>query len=513
MFNIKKSIQQFYPEKQWRGAVAQLIVALLICFYIYSDTVASITGIWWRSETFAHGALIIPFTLYMIWLRRDRLVNLYPAKWWPGLILLCMAMLSWLLGSVVDVQVLQQLSLLGMVWSLIVIFLGDKVVRRIAYPLAFLFFAIPVGEGLIPYLMDFTAYFTVSALKISGFPVLWEGMSFSIPSGNFQVATACSGVRYLFASLTLGSLFAYINYQSPWRRIVFILFSIILPIIANGLRAYGIVLIAHFSDMKYAVGFDHIIYGWLFFGLIMFVLFYIGSLWRENAQPFISDASIVTVPKVSPSYEISVIAVTVVIMVFGPMWKSHVLNISPPSLEMNIALPQTLSKWNQVAWNGTDWRPDFKGANKVIKQKYVHNNKTIMIYIATYVKESQGAELINQDNVLFDGNDWTKVAGRSLAISNAASGLNVSETIVKHGSIKRILLSWYEINGLSITNIYKGKLYQALLRLQGKFNGGSMIAIAMDVDSDVPVDDRELINFVKNNNVAIQTYLQKSIIE
>ena len=57
------------------------------------------------------------------------------------------------------------------------------------------------------------------------------------------------------------------------------------PVIANGLRAYMIVMIGHLSGMKLAVGVDHIIYGWLFFGLVMFLMFWIGNFWREDESP------------------------------------------------------------------------------------------------------------------------------------------------------------------------------------------------------------------------------------
>ncbi len=91
---------------------------------------------------------------------------------------------------------------------------GNDVTRRILYPLAFLFFAVPAGDFLMPTLMDHTADFTVMALRLSGVPVFREGNYFTIPSGNWSVVEACSGLRYLIASITLGVLFAYLNYRA-----------------------------------------------------------------------------------------------------------------------------------------------------------------------------------------------------------------------------------------------------------------------------------------------------------
>ena len=66
---------------------------------------------------------------------------------------------------------------------------------------------------------------------------------------------------------------------------LFVALSVIVPIIANGMRAYMIVMIAHLSDMKLALGVDHLIYGWVFFGIVMLLLFWIGSFWREIPAP------------------------------------------------------------------------------------------------------------------------------------------------------------------------------------------------------------------------------------
>ena len=93
---------------------------------------------------------------------------------------------------------------------------------------------------------------------------------------------ACSGVRYLIASVMVGTLFAYLTYQSLARRIAFVAVSFLVPVLANWLRAYMIVMLGHLSGNKLAVGVDHLIYGWVFFGVVMLLMFWIGARWRED---------------------------------------------------------------------------------------------------------------------------------------------------------------------------------------------------------------------------------------
>ena len=139
--------------------------------------------------------------------------------------------------------------------------------------------------------MEHTADFTVAALRLTGIPVYREGQFFTIPTGSWSVVEACSGLRYLIASVTVGVLYAYLTYRSPARRAAFVAASIVVPIVANWVRAYMIVMIGHLSGMKYAVGVDHLIYGWVFFGIVMLLLFWIGSFWREDVAPAAAAAA------------------------------------------------------------------------------------------------------------------------------------------------------------------------------------------------------------------------------
>ena len=153
-----------------------------------------------------------------------------------------------IVAALTDVLELQQMALVEMATAIVWEVLGTEIARALVFPLGYLFFAVPLGEGLVPYLMDFTADFTVKALQFSGVPVYREALYFSIPSGNFEVVKACSGIRYLIASVALGTLYAYISYRSVSRRLLFIALAVLVPIVANGVRAYGIVMLAHLRN-------------------------------------------------------------------------------------------------------------------------------------------------------------------------------------------------------------------------------------------------------------------------
>ena len=99
----------------------------------------------------------------------------------------------WLLGELATVGVVSQFAFTTMLVLAVPAVLGFVVARRITFPLAFLYFAVPFGEFALPHLMEWTANFTILGLRLSGIPVYREGLNFVIPSGNWSVVEACSG--------------------------------------------------------------------------------------------------------------------------------------------------------------------------------------------------------------------------------------------------------------------------------------------------------------------------------
>ncbi|MFZ2387902.1 MAG: exosortase A, partial [Polaromonas sp.] len=287
-YALKRSSQLTQP---WRQAFPPLILLLVWTLFLYRDTAIAMVTIWERSETFTHGFLVPPIVFWLIW-RQRKVIAVQPlqAALWP-LLPVASAALVWLLGELTAVNAVTQLAFVALLVLTVPAVMGVSVARLIIFPLGFLFFAVPIGEFVMPQLMEWTADFTVFALRLSGVPVYREGLQFVIPSGNWSVVEACSGVRYLIASITVGTLFSYLNYNSTKRRILFVIVSILVPIVANWLRAYMIVMLGHFSGNRIATGVDHLIYGWVFFGIVIMLMFIIGARWSEPEKMLNVSAS------------------------------------------------------------------------------------------------------------------------------------------------------------------------------------------------------------------------------
>ena len=102
-------------DRGWRVALPLTGAAIVLILAVYWRTAESIVAIWWRSETFAHGFLILPISLFLIWTRRRQLAKLVPVPDYLGLVLLASAGLAWLVAAAGQVQVVQQYALVAMI--------------------------------------------------------------------------------------------------------------------------------------------------------------------------------------------------------------------------------------------------------------------------------------------------------------------------------------------------------------------------------------------------------------
>jgi exosortase A len=472
------------PVLQWRFMAILTLAVIATILVIYQQTVLSTVAIWLRSETFTHGFFIFPISAYLIWMKRKSLAVIAPCPDYRGLLAMAGLGFGWLLADAGSVQVVAQLCLVAMIPVAIWIMLGLQVARAITFPLGFLFFAVPFGEFLIPPLMDFTANFVVTALQTTGIPVYREGTFFTIPSGQWSVVEGCSGLRYLIASFTLGTLYGYLTYRSNKRRLIFAALSLIVPIFANGMRAYMIVMIAHLSDMQLALGVDHYIYGWVFFGIVMTLLFWIGAFWREDQPDHQRQENriIVNTTRGTITRRGFVMAglITIMVAALWPAYAAYLDNRQIKTDGLMIKLPESNQGWNLQATPLTDWQPHYVGTHAHAMRTYRKDNKIISVYLGYYRTQRQDAELINSQNYMIQQKNpvWSNVGEALRKISLHDKNELIQQTLLRAPNNRLLIWSWNSMGGIYTINPYLAKLILAKAKLFGQRDDGAVIIIA-----------------------------------
>ena len=474
------------PAAQARASIVALAVALLAPILLFYGTAASMVGIWNSSETFAHGYVILPVSLWLIWRQRAWFAHIPARPWWPGLALMAGAGAAWLAGRMGDVGVVMQYAFVAMMPLAALTLLGPRLAAKFTFPLLFLLFAVPFGEVFVGPLIQHTADFTVWAVQATGIPVLRNGTRFELPTGSWSVVEACSGIRYLISSITLGCLYAYLTYQSNLRRAVFIGMAIVVPIVANWLRAYGIVMIGHTSGMELATGVDHLVYGWLFFGLIMFIMFWVGSYWREDDKPAVPVApqpgyATVAAPRVSPGPAKSLVPVAVAVVAVAAAWPAFAAfndraNHDPRPVALSV---QELA-W-PVAAGFPDWQVDYMEPDARVARAYRSpEGRPVLLQVLYYRNQNKQKGLISSVNRLAgEKSPFHQTAASQRTEQTGAGQLPLREAVL-HGPGGPLLV-WQVlwVDGRYTTSNVAGKLRQAQGKLQFRGDDGAMVAIAV----------------------------------
>jgi exosortase A len=470
----------------WRRHAFALLTVVAGIFVAYWPTAIQMAGTWMNSQTYAHAVTVPVIVAWLIWRARRTLLAEVPSASAPWIVPFAGCGVAWLCGQVATANVVSQLALVAMLVCAVACVLGTRVARRIAFPLAFLFFAVPVGDFLLPTLMQWTADFTVQALRLTGVPVYREGQEIVIPSGRWSIVEACSGIRYLIASLMVGTLYAYLHFQSNSRRLAFVGVAILIPIVANWLRAYMIVMLGHLSNNRLAIGVDHLIYGWLFFGFVMFLMFWGGSKWREPDRR--SGKSVFPAVAVKRRDAVGVVAALLLVLVV--LWPAglHMLEQRmEKSAGARVEPLSSIGAWRAQDGDVSSWIPVTNTPSSVVRQMFSNGQWKVGVYIAYFRHQSGQRKVVTSSNILADSvpserMPWAAVSKTPVALDAGAQGFTVIETrlVADEGRESLLAASWYWIDGRSTGNEYLAKLYTFLARMRGRDDGAIVIVYAKE---------------------------------
>jgi len=483
----------------WHRPLAAFVLLLVVILAAYWHSAWAMAMTWTRSETYAHGFVVPLITLWLVWRQRAVLAGMVPRPGSLAWLLMAGAAALWLAGDLVAVNAATQLALVSLIVLAVPAVLGWQVTRALAFPLAFLFFAVPIGDFLLPRMMEWTADFTVLALRASGIPVYREGLQFIIPSGAWSVVEACSGIRYLIASVTAGCLFAYLSYQSMLKRAVFIGVAIVVPLVANWVRAYLIVMLGHLSGNTIATGVDHLIYGWLFFGLVIGVMFLIGARWVDPPAP--APKAMALAQADAPRQATWLGLALALVVVLAPYGVHAMIGLTAQTAPVHLVQPQVAAPWTAAAQPPNTWVPMFRHASADLNMGLLDaQGRPAGLHISYYRQQDYERKLISSENVLVFSNDptWSRVTSGSTVVQLQGKPLQVESAVIRNntrgmaaGGERFLAWRFYWVHGVFTASDYVGKLQGALGRISGWGDDGANIVIYAPLSADMDAKGAE----------------------
>lgn len=486
-----------YRNWGWSGGLWLVLVAAL--GLVFADTMTAMFRTWLNSATFNHCILIPLIAAYLAWERREAfaLITPRPAPW--GLVFVFGAGVLWLMGNMVGAMVMQQFALVFMIQALALTLWGAAAARAMMLPLGYLLFMVPFGDFLVQPLQNVTADFSVWLLKAIGIPIFREGVFISTPTGEFHVAEACSGVRFLVAMLPLGVLLAAMAYRSLWRKAAIIAASVFIPIVANGIRAFGIIYIAYLTNNEYAVGVDHIIYGWIFFSFVTLLVIFVGMSFSDKPL----NAPVADFGWIKPDdaavdlKRLGLVAAAAFVLMLP--WTSLAARAAnTPGVALgDVFMPQPGGAWRAVDKTPV-WVPKFVGADHEFVSTYRRaDGAEVVFYFGYYESQHEDKELIQFGNGI-SPNRWDWNGSRQRTITLADQELSLSESDIADLRHYRRVWHWYWVGGHVTSSDYWAKFYHLLNRLQGNGDAAAVIALSTE-EGAVPDDASALLQDFLNH--------------
>jgi exosortase A len=480
----------------WRPAIVLIGIASLVFAAVFHRDISGAVRVWIDSTAYNHCFLILPLTAFLLWERRAVIASVSPQScFWP---LLLMPPLSavWLIAAVLDIQEGRQLALVAMFQVVVLVALGPRLFRLLLAPLLFLFFLVPSGAFLVPYLQKITADIAVAGLRLLQIPVFSDGLMIEIPEGTFEVAEACAGLRFLIASTVFGCFFAIIMYRSFVRRAVFIILSVAVPVAANGLRALGIILLAHIEGSAAAVEADHILYGWLFFTLVIIILMAIGMTFAQGIdRPALVRWS--GPSNASPLRFAVAIPAAVLLALSGPAYASRLEVLDPQSSLSRAEAPLVAAPWGIVADASPGWRPAVTGADReFIQQFQAPGFGSVIRYVALYQLSAIGNALTTSENRFADNQTWHAAEYGRSEISLAGTRTRVTTVEIVNGQRRRLVWSFYVVDGRIAAGLIETKLLKARAVLLDREPIAALVAISASMDDPDNTPEAQLTRFL-----------------
>lgn len=469
----------------WRMALIRLGVSAVLMLALFAADWAAMADQWWNTATYNHILLVPPILAWMVWQRRVELLKLEPLAWWPGTILFAGAAIVWLLGAFSGLDFARQAGVVAMSAALVPLMTGPRVFAGLFFPLFYMIFLIPAGQELVTILQTLTAHITIALVHLTRIRAEIDGVFIATPVGLFEVAEACSGIKFLVAMIAFGTLMANVCFISWWRRAALLLACIVVPILANGIRAWGTIYAAQLFGIEAAAGFDHIVYGWFFFAFVIIVI--IALSWRFfdrpvddpliDAQAILADPRLARWERSRLSHAVALaVFLAIVLGVHG--WAIAANRIVAP-VPAVIHLPE-VPGWTRVDYAPRIWwEPRATGADHHLLGRYADAaGHRVDVFYALYASQGEGREAGGfGEGVLRPGSDWAWQADAK------GVGSAKGERLLGNGHLGRVAQTWYR-NGdlLSGSN---ARLKLAVMADRLTFRSGATMLLIVSAE-DVP---------------------------
>lgn len=287
------------------GAWALLFHFLGHCSFNFTNHPSLFAWMWgaWSAEALEaeHGKLVPVVVLILLWLRRNELLATPTRCWLPALGGVVLALALHVVAFTVQQPRVSMVALAGGAWSLVALVWGPGWARKTFFPFLLLGFCVPLeslGEGVLFKLRQLVTQISVGlGHDVLGLDVLRDGTRIfnAARTFNYDVAPACSGIRSLASLLAVTTIYGYVTFRAPWKRIVMIALAAPLAVAGNVARITTVIILAEAFGHKTGAAAETNL-GYVTFAVAIGLMFLAGWMMREKEEPVAATAGRADLP-------------------------------------------------------------------------------------------------------------------------------------------------------------------------------------------------------------------------
>ncbi|WP_421855210.1 exosortase A [Novosphingobium sp.] len=482
----------------WRAPLIRLAAVWLALIVLFRGDWRDMAWQWWDSSTYNHILLIPPILGWLAMQRAAETAPIVPRAWWPGLFVVGGAVFLWVLGDFAGLNLARQLAAVVMLQGAALLLLGPRVAAAQLFPLGYMLTLVPFGDELIPFLQTITAKLTMVLLALSHLPATIDGVFISTRFGYFEVAEACSGVKFLIAMFAYGVLVSNVCFASWRRRAGFMALSLVVPVLANGVRAWGTIYIASWRGIEFAASFDHIFYGWVFFALVMMLVMAVGWRFfdRKIDAPLVDGAAIAASPLLARLERMALPAPAALggiaaLALAGLAWSAAASRIAAPMPDL-ITLPAVPGWHIDDGSPRAEWHPLHTGADHRLVTRYADGKGHVVdLSFGLYASQGDGKEAGGfGQGALPLGSRWAwEEPGTAFADAK-------SDVIQAPGPVHRLAVTWLRTGDLLTGSNTRLKLANMEDRLLLRPRATMTLILSAEAGEHVPPPDESIRSFL-----------------
>jgi exosortase D (VPLPA-CTERM-specific) len=494
--------------------------------FIFAEAMGMLEAKWRNTEEYSHGYLLPLITLFLAWQKRYELAVIDMRGSWLGGAVLVGGLVLYVMGDLATLFVIEHyafvVALIGLVWAVV----GDRAMRLLALPLAFLFLMVPLPSflynNLSQQLQLISSELGVAVIRWFGISVYLEGNVIDLGTYKLQVVEACNGLRYLFPLMSFGLLAAYMFHAPLWQRVVVFLSTMPITVLMNSFRIGVIGVMVDNFGIEHAEGFLHFFEGWVIFMaciaillLEMLVLMRLTGDRRPFRTAFGFDAPEPIEGAERPPLRVHgplVAAVAVVLAAAaGSQFLEERQEVTPPRAVLD-AFPMELG-----VWEGRRDALDPEILEALAQPDYViadfrnPQGDWVNFYVAYYPSQRSGSSAHSPRSCI-PGGGWEIKDLKTVRLDDVrfdGAPLQANRLQIQKGEYRQLVYYWFKQRDRLLTNEYLVKWYLFWDALTRNRTDGALVRLTtvLDTGESWSEADSRLVQFARNLPGRLESHL------